>query len=103
MESKKTKRQIYLTGKTPKEMHSNPRWCCYICKREEGDNSIYFEDGNTDVMPEIKLSWYAVELAQFELHYLLCLDCFLLMDNFRNTIEDVVEAKITDCLKPSQS
>jgi hypothetical protein len=102
MEDKNPERKIYLTGKTPEKIRDNPKWCCYICKREEGDDSAFFENGNVDVIPEMKLSWYVVKLARFELHYLLCIDCFLLMDNFRNTVEEAVDARITDCLKPSQ-
>jgi hypothetical protein len=103
MENKNTKRQIYLTGKTQETMNSNPSLCCYICKREKGDDSVFIENSNVDVIPEIKLSWYIVGTATYELHYLLCLDCFLLIDNFRNEIGDVVEEKIVDSLKPSQS
>jgi hypothetical protein len=56
---------------------------CYLCKREEGENSLYlFQDMEDKVnLTPIQLESYSTEIEGGTVyHYLLCHECAVLLD-----------------------
>ena len=80
----KIKHGIILTGYTMDEGF-NPKdpFRCYICKRKEGDKSIYMSltDGDVHYEP-VKVTMWMAEDQGHEMNYPLCVECVGLIKVF---------------------
>lgn len=95
--AKREKLTLIVTGKTEHQMIDELRVmdvaeelrikqprvkCCYLCKREEGENSVTFYPGDEESinLVHIKLHHYEVEVGdQATFYYLLCGECAALL------------------------
>jgi hypothetical protein len=88
---KEEKRELHLTGKSVEDFEGTaPELNCYLCKRQQKSESLYYEDNDVFTTPEFELSWYIVETELIRFHYLLCPECFILIDNFRDVVGDLI-------------
>ena len=99
----KKMRTLILTGKTERQWIDEMRVLelaqeqsikslkirtCYLCKREEGENSLcLYADREDEVSLEpIELSSYAVEVeGEAIFQYLLCSECLVFMSSMDGT------------------
>ena len=106
---KKKKFILIVTGKTERQLIDEMRVLelsveqgikapkirtCYLCKREEGENSLcFFADGSDKISLEpIKLTTYEVQMEEdISLHYLLCSECALLLEAMGGTEPEAQE------------
>ena len=97
--SRKKVRTLVVTGKTERQWNHEMRVlelaqeqgvrspktrACYLCKREEGDNSLCLDADREDevILAPIKLSSYELEMGgDSTLQYLLCSECLILLSS----------------------
>ncbi|MFC2071867.1 hypothetical protein ACFLUU_04005 [Chloroflexota bacterium] len=102
-------RTLIVTGKTERECIDEMRVLelaeeqgikkpkirtCYLCKREEGENSLCLVEDNEDevVLDPIELSPCEIRFGGgVTFSYLLCIECAVLLDVMENMEEDSEE------------
>lgn len=100
---RKKMRTMVVTGKTERQWNDEMRVlelaqeqgvrspktrACYLCKREEGENSLCLDADREDEvsLAPIKLSSYELEMGgENTLQYLLCSECLILLSSIDGT------------------
>lgn len=90
---------IILTGyggEEIKTMKGKSKGRCYLCKRSDKDESVYFgnEKGNEVGLAQIDLKILEVKMGDFNFAFLLCQECFLLLKGFSESMAEKEENKI---------
>jgi hypothetical protein len=103
---RKKKALVIVTGKTKQQMIDEIKTtefveeqgipapkvkACYLCRREEGEESVLLRDGEVDSIhtPVIKLRLYKTKVTVgMEFGYWLCNECAILLSEYPEEPED---------------
>jgi hypothetical protein len=75
--------EIFLTGYNSedfvKKVKNGEKGGCYLCKRDEGEKSVYFNKEDLGLVP-VDIGVVSVKRKDIKFNFLLCQECMILIE-----------------------